>query len=498
MSIHPLTRLDYPDPDVIRVGDVYYMVSTTMHFFPGGEILSSRDLVNWAHCAYVYDRLDGTPGQRLDGAHIYGQGMWAASLRHHEGTFYVCFVCNDTRKTYLYTAKEITGPWEKRPIEGFYHDCSLLFDEDGRVYIAHGNCDVRVTELKSALSGPKEGGVDCVAVSDAGNPYLGYEGSHFYRIGGKYCLFLIHSRRDRWRRTEACFVADRPEGPYVGGDVLDDDLGYCHQGVAQGGIVDTPDGRWFAVLFQDRGAVGRIPVLVPVTWREGFPVFGVDGRVPEDFPRPGAVPCAPLMGSDDFREAALRPWWQFNHEPDRTLTCLSDGAWTLTTDRTAEDVTWAKNILTQRMRWPACAAEVTVDGSRMKAGDIAGLCALQGLYGMIGLMRTEDGFRVTMRTREASDDTLQAPAQRPPEQVWTSLPYGGTTVRFRLEADFTNMRDEVRFLYRADDASPWVQAGPWHKVYFKMDHFVGCRFGLYLYATKEAGGSASFRHFVYE
>ena len=81
-QIDPVTGLDYPDPDVIRVEDTYYMISTAMHFFPGGEILRSYDLCHWEHMSYVYDRLDSTPAQRLLGdQNIYGKGMWAASLR---------------------------------------------------------------------------------------------------------------------------------------------------------------------------------------------------------------------------------------------------------------------------------------------------------------------------------------------------------------------------------------------------------------------------------
>ena len=115
---NPITGLDYPDPDVIRVDDTYYMVSTTMHFVPGCEILRSYDLVHWEHLSYVYERLDSTEEQRLVGEkNCYGKGMWAASLRYHKGMYYICFVANDTGKTYLYTADNIEGPWEKRIIE---------------------------------------------------------------------------------------------------------------------------------------------------------------------------------------------------------------------------------------------------------------------------------------------------------------------------------------------------------------------------------------------
>lgn len=195
---NPITELDYPDPDVIRVDDTYYMVSTTMHFMPGCEILRSYDLIHWEHLSYVYERLDSTEEQRLVGEkNCYGKGMWAASLRYHKGMYYICFVANDTGKTYLYTADDIEGPWEKRIIEGFYHDCSLLFEDD-HVYIVSGNRNVRLQELKKDLGGPKEGGLDRILVSDSRNPGLGFEGSHFYKIDGMYYLFLIHSLPDRW------------------------------------------------------------------------------------------------------------------------------------------------------------------------------------------------------------------------------------------------------------------------------------------------------------
>ena len=282
-DVNPITKLDYPDVDVIRVENTYYMVSTTMHFMPGCEILRSYDLIHWEHATYVYDRLDGTSGQRLEeNENIYGKGMWAASLRCHKGIFYVCFVANDTGKTYLFQSKDIYGPWKKQTIEGFYHDCSLLFDDDDRVYLASGNKNIRLVELKKDMSGPKEGGIDRIVVSDEGNPNLGYEGTHFYKINGKYYLFFIHSLRSEWKRVEACFVSDSLEGEFIGKDVLNDDRGYCNQGVAQGGIVDTPDGRWYAMLFQDHGAVGRIPVLLPISWEKDFPVFGDNGILPTE------------------------------------------------------------------------------------------------------------------------------------------------------------------------------------------------------------------------
>ena len=198
---YPLIPMDYPDPDVIRVEDTYYMVTTTMHFMPGCEILRSYDLVNWEHLTYVYDVLDCTPKQTLQGEeNAYGKGMWAASLRYHQGLFYLCFVANDTGKTYLFRTDDIEGVWIRSEIKGFYHDASLLFDGD-KVFIAYGNKNIYLTELNSDLSGPLEGGLHRLLVSDEGNPNLGYEGTHFYKINGKYRYYHCENNIQQYSFT---------------------------------------------------------------------------------------------------------------------------------------------------------------------------------------------------------------------------------------------------------------------------------------------------------
>lgn len=538
-GINPLTCLDYPDPDVIRVEDTYYMVSTTMYFMPGCEILRSHNLKDWEHAAYVYERLDSTPGQRLEGEeNIYGQGMWAASLRYHQGTFYVIFVANDTHKTYLYKAQSIEGPWEKSEIRGFYHDNSLLFDDDGRVYIVYGNREIHLTELEADLSGPREGGLDRVILVDRDDAYLGYEGAHFYKINGKYYLFFIHMPRETGRRTESCFMADSLEGEFTGGDVMSDDRGYCGSGVAQGGIVDTPEGKWYAILFQDSGAVGRIPVLVPMTWDQetGMPKLGNHGQVPQMFriedSRPGYV-YEPLVGSDDFRDveaaAALgsdvanpgtdatgrslrkkdsfgfRSRWQFNHEPDLRLVERNAEAGTvkITTDKIAKNLVQAKNVLTQRTLYPGCAAEITVDGSGLREGDYAGLCLLESAYAFVALTRRNGELWLVMKNRAVPDGLWGERRDQEPGEEWAavkvspSMTQGGEgKVRLRAEANFAYMRDMARFSYV--DGEERKPLGPDSKLAFKLDHFTGARFGLFVFSTQESGGAACFSDFCYE
>lgn len=488
---NPIIPMDFPDPDIIRVDDTYYMVTTTMYFMPGCVILRSYDLLHWEYCSRVYAELDRTPGQLLqNGQNIYGQGMWAASLRYAKGMFHICFVANDTHQTYLYRAADITGPWEKSLIDGFYHDCSLLFDDDDRVYIVYGNRQIHLTELRNDLSGPKPGGLDRIIADSGPSGMLGYEGSHFYKISGKYYLFVIHSLKDRWRRVETCLCSDSPEGEFTGGIVFDDDMGYCGQGIAQGAIVDTPDHRWFCCLFQDRGAVGRVPFLLPMTWKDGMPVIGENGKAPATLQnlstRPGYV-YSPLYGSDDFTTPTLQPWWEWNHTPDLTLCSWGQGCLRITNKATASCLTQAVNTLTQRGVYPSCSGEVTLDGSALKEGDCAGLCILQELWAWVGLEKMDGKLCVTMMTR--SDDD-------PPEgKVLCRLPASSPVLRIKACMDFSGMKDEARFMIRTEDE--WTPIGTTHSMFFRLSHFTGNRFGLFSYATQQAGGVAKFSHFVY-
>ncbi len=487
-GFNPITGMDYPDPDVIRVGDTYYMISTTMHFFPGAGILRSHDLIHWEICTYLYDALEHTPGETLEGEQtIYGHGMWAASLRYHAGRFYVVFIAHEWPKTFLFTAEHIEGPWTKQYIEGIYHDPSLLFDDDGRVYIVYGNRDIRLTELKEDLSGPKPGGLDRIILRDAPGGLLGYEGSHLYKINGKYVLFLIHSRLREWFRTEACFVTDDLEGVWAGGDVLYSDLDGLHSGAAQGGIVDTPDGRWFAILFQDRGAVGRVPVLVPATWNKaGFPVFGdVTKEISNACTRPGWVP-QPLFAGDDFTSPSLKNVWQFSHEPRAGCWETGNGAYVIHTDKVSRTVEFTRNTLTQRTVLPGCAAEVTVNAEAARLGDVAGLCLLIGSYGLIGLAREKEGYALVMKARKPREQE---------EQEYARIPWDKKEARLRASVRFAGHEGKVQFEYLEGEG--WKPLGPVHTMAFALDHFTGCRFGLFLYATEEAGGSAAFSAFTY-
>ena len=496
-GLNPVIHADYPDPDVVRVGDAYYMSSTSMHMFPGCQILRSFDLMHWEHCGYVYDKLGETARQRMEGddpsqpCHIYGKGMWASSLKHDGQLFHIVFTSNDTGHSYHFTAEDAAGPWERQPMSGFWYDPGLLFDDDGRVYIAHGNRHVRVTELTADLSAKKEGGIESTVVIDD-NPRLGWEGSHMLHLGEWYYVFCIHWAPEEMRAM-GCFRARTPAGPWEGGKFMELDLDGRHAGVAQGGPVQLHDGSWALFLFQDHGAVGRIPVIVPMRWEDGWPVVDT---VPKQLDLPSSRPeheYALLYAADPLTDG----WsvlWQWNHEPHEELVSSDARGLCITTDRLADDCTEAINTLTQRCFGPRMAAEVTVDGSALRVGDHAGLCALQGCFAELGLTRTEEGFALSVITREdANAPYAIAPATEPVCER-ARIAVSGSTVRLCAEFDFT--RDTVQMLWRSDDS--WQPVGGPHQLVYRLDHFMGCRVGLFMYSTQEPGGSACFRDFAYQ
>lgn len=509
MKNNPIIWADYPDLDVIRVDDTYYMISTTMHMMPGCVILRSYDLINWEVATHVYDVLEDTPAQRLEGDHhIYGQGMWAASIRHHNGKFYVIFVANDTQKTYLYTSDDISGPWTKQYIEGFYHDCSLLFDDDGRTYLIHGNADIQLTELKEDLSGPKPDGLNRIIVKEPGEYFLGYEGAHLYKIKGKYYAFFIHiTPASNGRRTQACYVADSLEGEFTGGEVFNDDMGYFNAGVAQGGIVDTPDGQWYAMLFQDHGAVGRIPVIVPLHFENDVPVFAKEAPKSIEIPSTRAgYEYKPLIGSDDFRyktddngRIRLKDFWQWNHIPNDELWSVTDkpGTYRVQSGKISPNLTFAQNTLTQRAMGPACETVVTLVGSELKDGDYAGLGFLIGTYGLIALTKEDEQYYLVMIARDCDDKTIFGNlVDSKPGTVYARIPVNGDKVTLKATANFVNNADECKFYYL--DGEKWRKLGITHHMVYKLDHFMGCRIGLFLYSTEEIGGTAEFSNFEYK
>lgn len=490
---NPLIWADVPDLAIIRVGDTYYMSSTTMHLSPGLPIMKSKDLVNWQIVGYAYDTLGDNDALTLqNGKNAYGQGSWASSLRFHDGMFYVSTFSASTGKTHIYKTKDMEkGSWTEASFSPALHDHSLFFDDDGRVHMIHGSGDIRLTELTADVSAIKPGGVNQIIVPNATlvagpNAGLPAEGSQMCKINGRYYLSNITWPRGGMR-TQLIFRADKLTGPYEGRVALQD------QGVAQGGLIDTPQGDWYALLFQDHGAVGRTPFLVPVEWEDGWPVMGEGGKVPRRLNLPantlGAGGAAGIVASDEFKrrpgQPALPLAWQWNHNPDNNYWSLTQrsGFLRLTTGRLDADFLAARNSLTQRTFGTECSGTVALDVSHMKDGDFAGLAALQKKYGFVGVKMVGDAKFIVMVSAETDSA----------EQVQI-LPLTQEIIRLKMDCDFKNRADKAYFSYSLD-GKKWAPIGKPLQMVYTLPHFMGYRFALFNYATKAAGGFVDFDYF---
>ncbi len=238
---NPVLWADVPDPDVIRVGDTFYLVSTTMHLMPGAPVMRSKDLVNWELVSYLFDKLTDTSNYDLKNGTAYGRGQWATSIRYHNGKFYAYFSPNDKPyKGYVYSTSDPAGKWQLVSRIPHFHDASLFFDDDGRAYIFYGTGQLR--ELNADLSGVKEGGVDMhIFQKDAEETGL-LEGSRAVKCNGKYYLLMISWPKEGHRR-QVCYRADKITGPYEKHVILDDAFnGFPY--VGHGPIVDDAIGYW--------------------------------------------------------------------------------------------------------------------------------------------------------------------------------------------------------------------------------------------------------------
>ncbi|RXG12021.1 beta-xylosidase [Leeuwenhoekiella aestuarii] len=484
---NPLIHADVPDMAIIRVDSTYYMSSTTMHMSPGVPIMKSKDLTNWKLIGYAYDRLVENDAMNLEnGEQTYGRGSWASSLRFHKGIYYLSTFSATSGKTHIYTTSDIeNGPWEKHEFAPSYHDHTLFF-EDGKIYMIWGAGELSIVELKDDLSGVKEN-TQQVLIKNATKPIgasiiLPAEGSQLFKHNGKFYLFNIAWPRNGMR-TVIIHRADQITGPYEGRIALQD------KGVAQGGLIDTPSGDWFSYLFQDSGAVGRIPYLVPVKWENDWPVLGVDGKVPDNLDLPANGSLIPgIVNSDDFErevgDPSLPLVWQFNHNPDNSLWSVSElpGYLRLKAGRIDTLFLQAKNTLTQRSIGPESSGTIKIDVANMKSGDFAGLAILQKKYGLIGVTCDGDQKAIFMSKNDEDGGLL------------SKIELNQDTVYFKIECDFKNRTDKAYFYYSLD-GKKWESFGEVLQMQYTLPHFMGYRFGLFNYATENIGGYVDFDYF---
>ena len=499
---NPILYADVPDMSVCFDGEYYYMISTTMHLMPGAPIMRSPDMQHWETVSYVFPRIDDGDRYNLIDGTAYGQGQWASSIRYHQGKFYVWFTCNGAPgRGFVFTTEDPTGTWTLLSRPRHHHDGSLFFDDDGRVYLFHDTG--RLTELNPDLSDDLEGGIDMkIFERDADERGL-LEGSAAFKHNGKYYLMMISmdwSIPGRLRR-EVCYRADKITGPYEKKIILETEFeGYG--GVGQGCVVQGKDGEWHALIFQDRGGVGRVPCLMPCTWKDGWPILGdEDGRIPNNLDIPHTS-MKGICGSDEFDSDKLSLYWQWNHNP-------IDEAWSLTarpgclrlkTARVVDNLFVAPKTLTQRMVGPSCSASVCIDLKGMKNGDRTGFAAYNGDSGVLTVEKNKGKKELVMSEQYSvfGDNQGVKVIKEVKTKEMARIPLKSNRIYLRIDGEFGLGKDWATFFYSLD-GKQWNQIGEPVKMVFDYRRmFMGSKYAVFNYATKKLGGYVDVESFEYK
>ena len=492
---NPLFYEEFEDPDPIRVGNDYYLAGTTMHMNPAVIIMHSKDLVNWELAGYCMDRLDLGPPYRLERGNIYGNGIWAPCIRYHDGLFHV--FCNvNGAGLQIFRSKSASGPWRHDQIQGF-HDPSVLFDDDGKIYLLSGNRNpYTIVELNKDLTGVVPG-----ATHQMNAPGLG-EGHHLYKINGKYydlsaipgaqtdqmvaCADSIDGPWQVERMVQGESLAVPSRAPLRGSGPRPNDHGLT---LHQGGMVGTPSGQWWSIIMQDHGSIGRMVALVPITWDNGFPIIGLPGnlrKAPNTWIKPDTAciqdPKPAFVHQDNFDAGKLNPLWQWNHVPDDTKWSLTEKPGVLRLHSLpASDFYAARNSICQRPPGPESTMTVELDGSGLALGDTAGLALLSNPFAWIGLVKSTDG--ITLRLfDQTTHKTNDAPVH--PTRVW-----------LRVACNFDT--DYAIFSWSAD-GKQFTPLGDPFTMTFQLRTFQGVRPALFNYNTSQPGGYADFDNYTVE
>lgn len=513
---NPVLTGFYPDPSVIRVGDDFYLVNSTFGYFPGLPVFHSRDLVDWTQLGNAIDRPD-----QIDYGHgeLTG-GLFAASISHHGDTFYItntCFYCD--KGNYLVTAKHPAGPWSKPVWLGFEGiDPSLFFDQDGTAWVVNngmpegklryeGHRAIWIQQFDLAsmkMIGPRKVLVDG-GVNPATQPQY-VEGPHLFRHGGYYYLSTAEGGTGE-QHAETIYRSRKVIGPYVpwdGNPILTQrdlapDRPHPVTSTGHAQLVELRDGSWWAVFLGTRPYrgnqynLGRETFLLPVTWRDGWPVILPHGKsVPlveqrPDLPRAAqAVPMSgPFHWTERFRAPSLPMQWMTLHPVHKPWYAtgseglhIQPSAVPLGDDRSAQPA-----YVAHRLQHHRATIDARFDVRGMQLGEQAGLAMLQNEthYYAAGIVRHESGDLLELYRRASQRDPLAGVALS-----HVDLPGKTTAVSIRFKVDGPRL-----------DVFYAVNAGSWHVLQRGLDAsllsaataggFIGTTFGPYAYLHPTGG-----------
>jgi xylan 1,4-beta-xylosidase len=424
---NPILAGFYPDPSIARAGNLFYLVNSTFTYFPGIPVFESSDLVHWKHIGNVIDR----PTEIVFDGQSVSRGLFAPAIAYHAGTFYVINTAVDSGGNYLSTTREPAGPWSDPiwlpQLEGAI-DPSLFFDDDGKTYVVNngppdgkpqyeGHRAIWIQELdltSHRLVGPRKvlvnGGVDF------SKKPIWIEGPHLYRHAGWYYLMCAEGGTSAGH-SEVVLRSHSlwgPFQPYAGNPILTQrDLPPNRADpIANAGhadLVEAPDGSWWAVFLASRVYdkvrynTGRETYLLPVTWKDGWPVILEHGKaIPyiAKAPRladkqPGAAPTTGnFTWRDNFETATLGREWLYVRTPKETWTDLrSRPGWlTIHPLRASLDTLTNPSFLARRQQHLAFDASTSLE-LPTEAGVAAGLAAFQNenYWYFFGVRHTDTG-----------------------------------------------------------------------------------------------------------
>ena len=519
--------------------------------------MASKDLQNWQTVGYIFDKLTDSPKydlsfslpldqQKGEGVGtVYGRGQWATSLKYHDGKFWALLAPNEAGAmgdTYIFTAPKAEGPWTIHSRLRHFHDATLFFDDDGTPYVFFGTGEM--CQLTRDLKGVVEGSLRHYFQREEDERGL-LEGTRVIKHNGTYYALLIsHVFAPGRHRREVCYRTKDLNGVWEKNTVLESDFGGFSY-LAQGTIVDTEEGDWYGIMFQDRGGVGRVLTLSPVRWIDGWPQLGDEnGKVPDTMrPYRSGQPETHIVESDDFSgvecrtesvefatasqnnlhsgsklstlNSKLKLCWQWNHNPVDKAWSLKErpGYLRLKTSRVVPNLYLAPNTLTQRMEGPTCSGTIKIDVKKMKDGDCAGFAAFNGDSGVLTIKKkgnklvlemSEQSVKLTEREKAVTEveekviETVTLNSKNSARPNGTLDP--SRTLNLKITGDFQPGHGDVANFFYSLDGKEWIQIGT--KDYrMRFDYrrfFMGTKFAIFNYATKKTGGYVDVDEFCYE
>jgi beta-xylosidase len=489
--VNPVIPADYSDIDVIRAPDGYYAISSTLHTSPGMAILHSDDLVNWTqigHAVPDISKLD--PALAAADMQAYGHGVWAGALRRHKALFYIYFTCPDSG-LYVTTAAKPEGPWSA-PVclmatQGFDDPCPF-WDDDGQAYLvttrfapdpATGEAYIIYLYRMSADGLSLDAGSAVRIHQSAGS-----EANKLYKFNGLYYHYYSEVRPEG--RVAMMERASSLSGPW-----RTRQLNHVNRDIDkepnQGGFVTDRDGRWWFLTHQGSGDwEGRALCLLPVSWRDGWPIIGQVGADgvgvmvwEADMPGGGSSPRLPDL-SDDFASGRLSSVWEWNHQPQAGAWRIEAGGGLRLTavGRAYADFDGVRNILSQRSwRTSRNSVRVELDITDMRDGQIGGLCHFADRHAFIGVEQSDGERRLVFRTR---GEAIRGPV----------VP----CARLKLSSHW-DIDGRTRFCYELEGG---VDTAFGAEYQLDWGHYRGDRVGLFTFNDVADAGSMLFRSFVYE